>query len=483
MQIVYWGNELQLGYFKHPPLISWITESVIFLFGNNEIFIYFTSEIMMIVAFLFSYRVSRKYLSPTQATMAITALPTMAYYSYLLPHLNHNIILIPFWALTIYLAYEAIEERKKAAWIRLGLCIGFGILSKYTILIMPVIILAYIVATPAHHTLLRQRELWLGVAVCLLVVTPHLIWLVRNDFPTLHYLVSSSIEAGEDSWVLGHLLNPLEGLLKILGMCASLALAIIGGLGRPRRQLGRLRSRDRFLLFMTLGPVLLVIALSFLTGGGIRHEWVLPFFVTLPTLILLLFYPEPTAREVRRFRVWVSGVSLAMIGVFLAIYSGALSLATEAEWVRFPARDLAAGVSEGWQTVCRGPVPVVIGDSWLAGTAAYGLPERPRVYAEADQTMAPWLTDQAIRETGAVIVWEADHKGRFREMDHMDEVAADRPADWFPGIPALEARFGTLVRLHDIVLEYPALTGLEPVRLSRAVIPPSRPCPEVIAAK
>ena len=480
VQIVYWGRELEWGYFKHPPLISWFTEFVVSLFVNGDVVIYVSSEFLLVISFIMIYKLSMKYLSPLQSVMAVVALPVMGYYSYLVPHLNHNIVLIPVWASTIFFAYQAIEGRRARAWIWLGLCIGLGILCKYTTLILPALIFLYVAATPAHRPLLRRPEPWLGVALCLLVVLPHLVWLVRNGFPTLQYLAASAVaDDGDPLW--RHLINPLGGVLKMLGMCASLVLLLIGGLGLPRRQLTSLRSGDRFLLVMTAGPVVLVALLSLLTGGVVHNEWATPFFIMLPTLLLLLFYPEPTARQLNRFLVWVSGLSAAMIAVYLAIYSGVLPLAEEAQWARFPARDLAAGVSEGWQRVCGGAVPVVVGDSWLAGTAAYRLPERPRVYTEADPAMAPWLSDRAIRDTGAVIVWEADRLGRFREIDHMDAVAEGQPADWFPGVAALEARFGALVRLPDIMLTYPVITGIAPVRLSRAVVPPARPCPEVVA--
>ena len=482
VQIVYWGRELEWGYFKHPPLLSWITEGVVNIFGGSDFAIYATSELLMVIAFYAIYRLSRKYLSPLQSVMAVVVLPVMGYFSYLVPHLNHNIILIPFWAVATLLAYLAIEERKPWAWPWLGLCLGLGILSKYTILLLPVLMLAYIVATPAHRPLLRQRELWLGVALCLLVISPHLAWLVENGFPTLHYLVAGAVIGGGDS-LLRHLVNPVDGLLKMLGMSASLLLALLGGLGMPRRQLTAMRSRDRFLLVMTLGPGALVVVLSLLTGGEFHNEWATPFFVMLPALLLVFYYPEPTARRVNRFLVWVSGLSAAMIAVYLAIYSGVLPLAEEAGWARFPARELAVSVAEGWRAVCPGPVPVVVGDSWLAGTASYGLAERPRVYTEADPAMAPWLSDRAVRETGAVIIWETDHQGRFREIDHMDVVAAGLPADWFPGLEALKARFGSVVTLPDLVLSYPAITGLPPVRLSRAVVPPALPCEGALAAR
>ena len=476
-QILYWGRELEWGYFKHPPLLSWLTEATTSVFGRNDLVVYATGEGLMVIAFIATFCLARRYLSPLLSVLAVAVLPVMGYYSYLVPHLNHNIITIPFWAVTLLLAYRAIEERRPRAWLWLGVVIGFGILGKYTILVLPALIFAYLLMSPAHRPLFRLRELWLGVALCLLIILPHLVWLAQSGFPTLHYLAA---DAGVGSSLLSHIVNPVDGFLKMAGMCAPLLLALAAGLGVPRLETRALGSRDRFLVFMTLGPAVLVLVLSLITGGEFHNEWAAPFFVTLP-ILLLRFYAEPTARQLNRFLTWVSGLSLAMIAVFLAIYSGLLPLAAEAPWARFPAGELAGGVAEGWERVCPGPVPVVIGDSWLAGTASYRLPGRPQVYTEADPAMAPWASDRAIRETGAVIVWEADQAGRFREVDHLDTPAPGQPDDWFPGIPALEARFGTVVRLPDLVLTYPAVTGLPPIILGRALVPPATQCPEQLA--
>ena len=51
IQIVYWGHELEFGYFKHPPFLSWLTEFVVTLFGSSDLALYASSELLMVISF------------------------------------------------------------------------------------------------------------------------------------------------------------------------------------------------------------------------------------------------------------------------------------------------------------------------------------------------------------------------------------------------------------------------------------------------
>jgi hypothetical protein len=227
---------------------------------------------------------------------------------------------------------------------------------------------------------------------------------------------------------------------------------------------------------MTLGPAVAVVILSAISGGGMRVEWASSFFITLPLLLLHLFYPPAPAWRVNRLLAWTSGLMVAMATTYVLIFTGIIDEMDEGKWSRFPAKPLAAAADDGWSQVCGRPVPVVIADAWLGGTASFHLPERPRVYSEADPRMAPWLSDEDIRATGALVLWDMALDGRYRDIDHQDSPRPGEPPDWFPGIPALEERFGPLVVLPEVVLEYPGPVARTPVRLGRAVIPPAHPC-------
>ena len=473
IQIVYWGREWQMGYFKHPPLTSWLAEILTLVFGPKDAVFYLASQAIILASFFTIHRLARLYLAPWPSFMAVTALTVIGYYSYTVPNLNHNILLDLPWSLTILLTYHAIEARRPWAWPGLGLCLGIGILAKYTIIILAPLILAYIVIESRHRHLLAQPGPWLAAAVCGLVISPHLLWLAHNNFSSLLYLADS---AGLKPHIpiYQHLAAPLVSLAKMLGMCSSLLLLLGGALGLPRWRGYTLASRDRLLLTMTAGPIVIVLVLAFLTGGKIRVEWATPFFLPLPVLLLRLFCPNPSATQISRFLVWLTGLSAAMAATYILIFSGTTTLIEEAEWSLFPAHRLARTVAESWATTCNGAVPVIIGDSWLAGTASYLLPGQPRVYTEADPHMSPWLSDQDIRKTGAVIVWNKGHPEQFHDLDHQDE-ETEMPG-WFPGLEKLESRFGRIVLLPEVILPYRGHTTLSPVLLGLAVVPPERSC-------
>ncbi|KIM00284.1 hypothetical protein CCC_03072 [Paramagnetospirillum magnetotacticum MS-1] len=475
IQIVYWGLEWQPGFFKHPPLISWMTETAVTAFGSSDAVIYGLSVAVMLGSFAFVHLLARRYLDSMGAALAVVTLPVLGYYSYIVPHFNHNIILNLPWCAAIWFAYLAIEERRNWAWPLLGLALGLGILSKYTILILPLLLLIHVVMTPQHRWVLISPRAWAAVALCLLVSGPHVYWVVTHGLGPLRYL-SSGAGITEETFIERNLINPASALLTMAGMCASLMIAMVGGLGLPKLQRKSLCSRDRFLLLVSLGPAVVVTILSAATGGGLRVEWASSFFLPLPLLLLHLFYPAPTPWRVNRLLAWTSGLTVAMAATYVLIFTGIIADMDEGKWSRFPAKPLAAAAAEGWGQVCATPVPVIIADAWLGGTASFRLHERPRVYSEADPKMAPWLSDDDIRRTGALVLWDQAGDGRYRDIDHQDSPRPGEPLDWFPGIPALEARFGPITVLPDVTLDYPGPVRQEPVRLGRAVIPPSARC-------
>lgn len=475
IQIVYWGLEWQAGFFKHPPLISWLSEAAVRVFGASDAVIYGLGAAVMLASFACVHRLARRYLGRMEAALAVVTLPVLGYYSYIVPHFNHNTLLNLPWAAAIWFAYLAIEERRAWAWPALGVTLGLGILSKYTILILPLLLLVHVATTPAHRRILLSPLAWLAVALCLAVAGPHIHWVATHDLGPLRYL-SSGAGISDETFIERHLLNPLSAILIMAGMCGSLLLAMVGGLGLPRRQQRRLDSRDRFLVTMTLGPAAVVVALSAVSGGGMRVEWASSFFLTLPLLLLRLFYPPSPAWRINRLLAWTSGLMVAMATTYVLIFTGIIEQMDEGKWSRFPARPLAAAAADGWNQVCGTPVPVVIADAWLGGTSSFRLPERPRVYSEADPRMAPWLSDADIRASGAIILWDTAEDGRYRDIDHQDAPRPGEPLDWFPGIPALEKRFGPLVVLPEVVLDYPGPMPHAPVRLGRAVVPPATPC-------
>ena len=58
-EIVSWGHEWQLGYYKHPPLVSWISEAARVLSGNQAtFFIYVAGQLAIVLTFFAIWRLA-----------------------------------------------------------------------------------------------------------------------------------------------------------------------------------------------------------------------------------------------------------------------------------------------------------------------------------------------------------------------------------------------------------------------------------------
>ena len=51
------------------------------------------------------------------------------------------------------------------------------------------------------------------------------------------------------------------------------------------------------------------------------------------------------------------------------------------------------------------PLAIVVGDVRTAGLVALASPDRPSLYIDGSPALSPWISDDAVREKGAVIVW------------------------------------------------------------------------------
>ena len=475
VQIVFWGMEWQAGFHKHPPLVSWVSELALTLFGRHDGVLYATSALLALGAFAALFALAGRLLDRRGAVLAVLALPLSGYFSFIVPHLNHNVMLLPAWGLAILFAFLAIEEGRGWAWPALGVALGLGILAKYTILILPLLFLLHVLCEPGRRAVLADRRAWGAVALCLLVAGPNLAWVAAGGFAPLRYL-SDGAGLADGAVPLDHLVAPLAAAGQVLGMAAPMLGALALAVGRPRCPRRPLDSRDRFLLWVALGPLGLVVLLAAATGGMMRLEWATPFLLPCPLLALRLWHDAPGAAGLRRFLPWGAGLTLAMAVTYVLVFTGRVPALDEARWSRFPAADLAGRVAAAWRGVCDGPLPVVVADSWLGGVVSHALAERPRVYVEADPRMAPWLDDRTVRAGGAVVLWEESGRATFRDLDHQEAPRPGQPLDWFPGLAALSSRFGPLVGTESVELRYPDRLGLAPLRIGLVLVPPATPC-------
>lgn len=175
------SNWPAMGFFDHPPLVSWLAS------GVRLIHNIFTARIVVWICSLISiYFVwkTAKILIKDRANIAIAVLASS------IGAIAGGFLLTPdtgltlMWSIAIHQAVLALRGDSKR-WVTAGLATGFGILSKYTmVLIGPVLLWALI---RDGRRQLRSPWPYLGGLACLLVITPHLFWQSQNDWITFKF--------------------------------------------------------------------------------------------------------------------------------------------------------------------------------------------------------------------------------------------------------------------------------------------------------
>ncbi len=86
----------------------------------------------------------------------------------------------------LYVLVRFLRSGNRRLWLLLGLIAGIACLTKMTILFLGPGFLVALLISKYHRDLLTPWP-WLGAAICVVIVSPYLLWQFANHWPTLEY--------------------------------------------------------------------------------------------------------------------------------------------------------------------------------------------------------------------------------------------------------------------------------------------------------
>jgi 4-amino-4-deoxy-L-arabinose transferase-like glycosyltransferase len=456
-----WGHEWRWGYPKHPPLPAWIAEVFARLSPGQVWGVYLASYLCVAVCLWAVWRLGRELLPPRLALAAAVCMEGLIFFNYDASEFSNNVVLNACWALTVLCFHRALRTDRWTWWVALGLAVGLGLLSKYTLAVLLVPLTLVLLAEGSAGHLVRRPGPYLAALTALGVLAPHLVWMVQSEFITVRYGLERAAAPG--SWV-AHVNNPVLFALSQLGRLLPVffvVLPLTGWRWQPR-PVGPDQRRDRdFLLVMVLGPVALLLLGSLLTGNQLREIWGSPLWTFTGLLLLVALRTDAAAPALARVRWHLGLVMLLFVGVTLGKNWLEPMLSHKPGRIHFPGKRLAEKVTRAWQRQCARPFPIVGGEPWLAGNIGCYATHRPSVYASGEMAFwfmnartAPWIRDDELQTRGGVLVWDAASHG-----------------DALPG--ELRARFPTARVQPAVVLPYQCPYPVRPARTGVAFVLPS----------
>ncbi len=98
-----WAVSLEGGYFKHPPLPTWILHALIALFGPSLVLPVVAAQACIAIALALIWRLGCEFMSPLRSGAATLLTSLVTYYNIGGDSFNHNTVLLPFQAATVLL--------------------------------------------------------------------------------------------------------------------------------------------------------------------------------------------------------------------------------------------------------------------------------------------------------------------------------------------------------------------------------------------
>jgi 4-amino-4-deoxy-L-arabinose transferase-like glycosyltransferase len=388
-----WGSNLEWGFDKHPPFSAFAIEIFYFIFGPNDWVYYLLSQIFVIIAFIYVWKLSNEiFKEKIYSLISVFTLSGIYYYNFTSPEFNVNVSQLPFWSMSVYYFWRGINSKSKINWILFGIFSALGFLSKYLfIYILTALFLYFFINIKQYKKFIPNY--FLSVIITLLILTPHLIWLFENNFVTIFYGLNRS--ALTEVVFMDHLINPIIFFIKQIIILIPFFIMISILLKNYKIKLNIKSRKSLFLLFITLIPILLVIITSIITGAKIRTMWMTPFYLFLGTLFIDIFKKNIDLKKINKFYF----IFLILFILSPSAYLG-ISISDDTKRTDYPGKEISRLVQNKWDENFVNEIKIVVGDEWSAGNLSYHLDSRPKWIKDLKNKASKIKDDQGVIYAG-----------------------------------------------------------------------------------
>ena len=369
-----WGSNLDWGFNKHPPASAFFVEVFYNIFGNKDWAYYFLSQIFVIFSFFIVWKFSYDLLSDKYfALLSVLLLEAIYYFNFTSPEFNVNICQLPFWSLTVYYSWKIYSKKKieLKECLLLGVFAGIGFLSKYLFVYLLISIkFLFLYSIFIKKDLKYSFQYLLPSIVFLLILTPHLIWLMNNDYITVTYGIHRT--GLNELSIIDHFKYPIVFIGKQIGILIPFFILIFLLISKFKFTLKFNDKKLLFLLGINLLPIIFIFLTSLILGAKIRTMWMTPFYLFIGTLFVYILQSQINIKRIKNF--YKVFIFLFLLSPISYAY---ISIDQTNKRTDYPGKEIAKKVQKKWNQEFNLPINVVLGDEWNAGNLSYHLKSRP----------------------------------------------------------------------------------------------------------
>ena len=384
-----WGNDLQFGYEKHPPLSAWALEFFYKLFGNSDWAYYLLSQIFVISSFIVVFKFSEFFFKEqTYSLIAVLLLEGIYFYNFTSAEFNVNVCQLPFWALTVFYCWKGSQNNKISDWLLFGFFAALGVLSKYLFIYLLIAVDIYL-----FYLIINKKfnfKCFYSLITFILVLLPHLIWLIDNNYKTIDYAIFRSLDDPltgiGDSKFLDHIFYPLIFLGKQIGILIPFLIMFSILIFKFKPKINFKDKKLLFLVLINITPIVLIFLTSLFTGTRIRTMGMTPFYLYFGVLLVYIFQKNINFKKIKYF------IYLFMFIFILSPMAYYFTSTSQSDKrTDYPGRKISQKIQKQWDNNFSNKIEIVVGYGWIYGWYAqnlsYHLDSRPKWKAKLDKNI------------------------------------------------------------------------------------------------
>ncbi|MBT8355695.1 MAG: glycosyltransferase family 39 protein, partial [Desulfofustis sp.] len=287
-QEAYYWNYAQhpaLSYLDHPPMVALLIWLGTALFGPIEFGVRIGAYLIWFVTAFYSFKLTADIFNRTAAwgsVLLVTLLPLYFGTGFVI---TPDSTLHAAWAAFIYYLHQSLIRGNSKAWLGVGISLGIGLLSKYTIVLLgPGIVCFLLVDKKARAWFLRPQP-YGAVLIGLLLFAPVLIWNYQNDWISFLFQGEQRV-SGSHLFTANRLLGYITILLTPAGLLGLPYFFVRGNdffktHERGDKNTGKVGIHRGFMLLLLLIISPLLVFLIFSLTKEVKFNWTSPIWLAL----------------------------------------------------------------------------------------------------------------------------------------------------------------------------------------------------------
>lgn len=292
-----WSKNLDFGYFSKPPIIAWLLYGVTSIFGDSTFAIKLASPIIHAAIAMVIYLIGKELTNSKTSFWGAIIYLTLPSVTAASAFISSDTPLLFFWSISLLFFIKALDSPNSLYWLAMGISVGLGLMSKYTMIAFYPSIGLYLLFTKECRKYLFGASLWIAVGLSAVIFAPNILWNYANDFISFAHNKENVLSNGTSY----NISLMLEFIASQFGVFGPILFATLLWILPDYRNYTKDREGS-FLFYTTFTLLIVAIIFSFISGA--QAHWAAPAYISGSLLIAHYFINLKKKTSILRFSTY-----------------------------------------------------------------------------------------------------------------------------------------------------------------------------------